>query len=300
MADLSYYSTNTVTTEDMGQVVDDIMRISGDKRRGFERRWYDNNLFDDGYHFRFFSRSEGKIVNLDTGNNIYNALRAIPKASRQIRGVANLMMSQDPVPVVYPEEVSKSQFPDIPQQDPNTGQSVEAPNPEYKEAVTEAKRVAKAIGHWLVEEFKDQDLLEKLALMVILTGKHGVSYMQVWPDAVKEKIKTQVFDAYDIYLDGSLTDIYDSPFIIKAVPQFISQIKANELFDKEQCLKISPDNKQASSEIKQAYMNARYYQGSQIERAAKLILKEAFLKEYLNSENMARIARQKNGAEILK
>src|SRR3990167_6943572 len=131
MADQGYYSTNTVKTEDIGQVVDEIMRIQYDKRRGFERRWYDNNFFDDGYHFRYLSRSENKIVDLSERQSIYAPMRAIPKASRQIRGVANLLMSQDPIPIVYPEEVSKSQFPDIPQQDPQTGQPIESPNPEY-------------------------------------------------------------------------------------------------------------------------------------------------------------------------
>lgn len=286
MADLSYYATNAIKTEDMGQVVDDIMRIQYDKRRGFERRWYDNNFFDDGYHFRYMSRSENKIVDLSERQSIYAPMRAIPKASRQIRGVANLLMSQDPIPVIYPEEVSTSQFITTPE--------------EYQEAVKEAKRVAKAIGHWLEEEFKEQDLLEKIAFMTILTAKHGVSYMQIWPDPIKETIKTQVYDAFDIYLDGTLTDIYDSPYIIKAVSQFISQIKANEMFDKNQLEKINPDNRQASSDIKQAYMNAKYYQMGEVERAAKLILKEALIKEYLNSANTTRIARQKNGSEILK
>ena len=285
MADASYYSTNTVKTEDMGQVVDEIMRIQYDKRRGFERRWYDNNFFDDGYHFRFLSRSENKIVDLSERQSIYAPMRAIPKASRQIRGLANLLMSQDPTPIVYPEQVSQVQF-----TDPK----------EYQEAMAEAKRIAKAVGHWLQEEFKEQDLLEKLAFMAILTAKHSISFMQIWPDAIKEQIKTQVYDAFDIYLDGTLTEIEDCPYIIKAIPQFIAQIKANEIFDKTQLEKINPDNRQASSDIKQAYLNAKYYQMGEIERAAKLILKEAFLKEYLNSANMARIRNQKDGDQILK
>ena len=270
----------------MGQVVEDIMRVQFDKRRGFERRWYDNNFFDDGYHFRFLSRSENKIVDLSERQSIYAPMRAIPIASRQIRGVANLLTGQNLVPVVYPEEVSKSQFGDL--------------EDEYTEALKEAKKVARSSGHWLEEEFKEQMIREKLAFMSILTPKHSVSYMQIWPDALKEKIKTQVYDAFDIYLDGTLTDIYDSPYIIKAIPMFISQIKANEMFDKTQLEKINPDNRQASSDIKQAYLNAKYYQMGEVERAAKLILKEAFLKEYLNSANMARIARQKDGAQILK
>lgn len=285
MADAGYYSTNTVKTEDMGQVVDEIMRIQYDKRRGYERRWYDNNFFDDGFHFRFLSRSENKIVDLSERQSIYAPMRAIPKASRQIRGLANLLMSQDPTPIVYPEQVSQVQF----------------TNPqEYQQALQEAKRIAKSVGHWLQEEFKEQELLEKLAFMAILTAKHSVSFMQIWPDAVKETIKTQVYDAFDIYLDGTLTEVEDCPYIIKAIPQFISQIKANEMFDKTQLEKINPDNRQASSDIKQAYLNAKYYQMGEIERAAKLILREAFLKEYLNGANMARIRNQKDGDQILR
>ena len=283
--DLSYYSTNTVKTEDMGQVVDDIMRIQYDKRRGFERRWYDNNFFDDGYHFRYMSRSENKIVDLSERQSVYAPMRAIPIASRQIRGVANLLTGQNFVPIIYPEEISQSQFE---MQD------------EYKQALQEAKRVARASGHWMEEEFKEQMIRQKLAFMSILTPKHSVSYLQVWPDPIKEAIKTQVYDAFDIYLDGTLTEIYDSPYIIKAIPMFISQIKANEMFNKTQLGKINPDNRQASSDIKQAYMNAKYYQMGEVERAAKLILKEAFIKEYINGENTARIARQKNGSEILR
>lgn len=269
----------------MGQVVDEIMRIQYDKRRGFERRWYDNNFFDDGYHFRYMSRSENKIVDLSERQSIYAPMRAIPIASRQIRGIANLLMSQDLIPIIYPEKISTSQF------------QIEQ---EYKEALEEAKRIAKASGHWLEEEFKEQMIRQKLAHMSILTPKHHISYLQVWPDAVKEAIKTQVYDAFDIYLDGTLTEIYDSPYIIKAIPQFIAQIKANEMFDKTQLEKINPDNRQASSDIKQAYLNAKYYQMGEVERAAKIILKEAFLKEYLNNVNMARIRNQKDGDRILR
>ena len=300
MADLSYYETNKMETGNVGQLVDDLVRKSQDKRHPFERRWYDNNFFDDGYHFRYLSRTENKIVDLSERQTIYNPVRAIPKASRQIRGVANLLLAQDPTPIVYPEEVSKSQYPSSPQLDPATGQMVMAPNPEYEQARQEAKRVAKAIGHWLEEEFKDQDLLEKLALMAILTAKHGVSYMQIWPDSEKEKIRTQVYDAFDIYLDGTLTEIYDSPYLIKAVPQFIAQIKANPDYDPEQVKKINSDNRQASSDIKNAYMEARHSQMGQIDQIAKVELREALLKEHLNADNMARVRKQKDGELILR
>src|SRR3990167_9924417 len=157
MADkLRNFSTNKIPTEQMGSVIDDLMETAKTSRRGFERRNYDNNFFDDGYHFRFLSRTQNKIVDLSSSQSIYNPLRAIPKASRQIRGIVNLLLAQDLVPVVYPEKINKSAFPSIPSQDPNTGQQIMQPNPEYQQALDEAKRIAKMEGHCIEEEFKEQ------------------------------------------------------------------------------------------------------------------------------------------------
>ena len=297
MAELPYqYSTDKLTKDQMGSAIDYMMQKAKDQRWAFERRWYDNNFFDDGYHFRYLSRTENKIVDLSQASTIWSPMRSLPKASRQIRGIANLLVSRAFVPVVYPEKVSTSQFPS--QQDPQTGQKI--PNREYQQALDEAKRVAKGSGHWIEEEFKKQNLLEKLALMIILTAKHGVSYLQVWPDAVEDNLKTAVYDAFDIYLMGSLQEIEDSPFIIKTRPRLISEIKADERFDPEQLEKINPDNRHASSDIKEAYSKARYGGLGNADQAATVIEKEAFVKEFLNKNNMPRIRMQKNGGEILK
>src|SRR3990167_9281830 len=136
MADrLRHYSTSKYETKDMGQVVDDLMSTAKNGRRAYERRWYENNFFDDGYHFRYLSRTENKIVDLSERRNLYDPLRAIPKASRQIRGIANLIMAQDPVPVVYPEKVAKINYPNETQQvNPQTGQMEIVPDPEYTQA----------------------------------------------------------------------------------------------------------------------------------------------------------------------
>ena len=292
------YSTTKLTLREIGDAVDDMRQRSKDARVNFERRWYDNNFFDDGFHFRYWSRQQNKIVDLSANSTIYNPMRAIPKASRQIRGLANLLMGSDPTPIVYPERVNAAAFPPQPPQDMGQmgGQPQET---EYQQAVKESKRVAKLVGHWLEEEYKEQGMIEKLALMTILATKHGVSYLQVWPDPIGEKIKTQVFDAFDIFLDGTLTEIEDCPFIIKTTRRFISEIKADERFDREQVAKISADNRYASSEIKDAYMKARF-QGVNAETSQSLIEKEAFIKEYLDDENMPRVRAQKGGDEILR
>jgi len=299
------YQTSRVSSANIGQAIDEIMTSATSQRKGFERRWYDNNFFDDGYHFRYLSRTQNKIVDLSERQNIWAPIRAIPKASRQIRGVANLLVSRDFTPSVYPERISKYQYPPQQVMDPQTGQPTEQENPEYKMAMEEAKRIAKSSGHWLEEEIRDKDIPEQLAYMVILAAKHGISYMKIWPDAVEEKIKIAIKDAFDLYILGTVNELEDSPYLIDAVPKLISEIKANEEFDEEQKAKISPDNKQASSEIKNAYMTSRYGNETNADANATLIQKESFVKEYLDDENMERIRMQyakyedKDSEEIL-
>jgi len=293
------YATNKIDSEQIGETVQNLMTEAKDARRSFERRWYDNNFFDDGYHFRYLSRQQNKIVDLADRSTIYNPLRAIPKSSKQIRGMANLLLSQDFLPVIYPEKINAAAYPPILTPDPETGEMTQQANPEYQEAIKASKLVAKLSGHWVQEEFRNQEISEKLALMVILAAKHGISYMQIWPDAVKEQIQTQVFDAFDVYVLGSVTELSDSPFIIKGLKRRIAEIKADERFDQDKVEQISPDNRHASSEIKESYMKARHGGMVNPEAVASVIEKEYFIKEYLNGENSARLRRQKNGGEIL-
>jgi hypothetical protein len=285
--------SSIVPTHDIGQMINEMKMGAEYSRKAHERRWY------DGHHFRYLSRSTNKIIDQSERASMYSPQRAIPKASRQIRGIANLLMSQNPIPTVYPERIMPNQYPPVQQQDPKTGQIVNVPSPQYQQALEQAKDYAKKAGHWLQNEYEDQDIIEKLALMIILAAKYSTSYMQIWPDEKKGPICTQVYDAFDIYLMGNLTEIYDSPFIIKSVPQLITEIQANEAFDQNQLSKIMPDNKLASSDIKEAYQKARF--GSIMGNQSKtLIVNEAYLKEYLNEENIYRIAQQDNAEEILR
>lgn len=186
------------------------------------------------------------------------------------------MLGPEFTPVIYPEPISQTQY----------GQNQD----QYRQAIQLTKIAAQKIGNWVEQEWKKQELKEKLTQMLILAAKHGVSYIQIWPDAVDEKINTKVYDAFDIYVLGNGDEIYESPMIVKEIPQLISRIKANELFDKGQLQLISPDNKYASSEIKQAYMQVRFGAGIPSDAAATLILKEAFIKEYLNADNAVKVA----------
>lgn len=272
-----------VPTKSMSLAVETMRRMSANHRRGFERRWYDNNFFDDGFHFRYVSRETGRIVDLTERSNVNLPQRAIPKASRQIRGVANLLMQLDPVPVVYPRKVSSITFPK-PQ--------------ELEMAKKMAGDTAKKVGTWIEYEWKKQEMQQKLTEMLILTAKHGVSYMQIWPDEIKEEIRTQVLDAFDVYLLGNLNNISDQPFVIKATPQLISEVKSTKAFDEEQLIRLGADNKYASSEIKQGYMLARFGQGLESDFGATVIVNECFVKEVLDDDNwaMAKELSKKTGA----
>ena len=275
------FLTEFVGYNAISQAVDAMIQKSQDERKSFERRWYDNNFFDDGYHFRYLSRTTGKIIDTSDKESLNLPTRAIPKSSLQIRGIANLLVSQDFKPAIYPEKVGTNYQSDQ----------------ERLVAIDHAKDVAKKTGAWVLKEFDKQNLKNLLTQMVILSAKHGISFIQVWPDAIDEAIRMQIYDAFDIYLVGHLTSIYDSPYIVKATPQLISKIKANEYFDEQQLSKITPDNKYASSEIKEAYMKSRYGSSKQSDYSATLIQKESFVKEYLDDDNWEYVIQkgEKNG-----
>ncbi len=57
-------TTSSTETRNIAKAVDQLVRNSRDIKKPFERRWYDNAWFDDGYHYRFVSRTTGKIVDL--------------------------------------------------------------------------------------------------------------------------------------------------------------------------------------------------------------------------------------------
>ena len=281
---MSDFGTSRKTRDEMSQAVDEMMTAAKSTRRGFERRWYDNNFFDDGYHFRYLSRQTNKIVDLSERANLYYPMRAIPKASKQIRGIANLLTSSQYVPVVYPERVNKSDY---------------SPE-EYEMARQLAKKIALKTGHWLTESWKEQEIIEKLTYMVILACKHNVAYLKIWPDADKEAINSSVRDAFDVYVLGYMNEIYDSPFLIETQSRLLTDIQNDEKFPEEIRSKLVADNRQASSDIKDAYQRARFGMQTGTESSVSVIQREAFIKERINDANLPRIKLQEDADKVLK
>jgi hypothetical protein len=83
-------------------LIDQTAQMISSQRKAFERRWYDNNFFDDGFHYRYVSRTTGRIIDLSQSGDTFIPHRAIPKASRQIRGIANLLLANELTPIIYP------------------------------------------------------------------------------------------------------------------------------------------------------------------------------------------------------
>ena len=282
MAKLEFLGTNGLDSQQAFMSCDRMQQLFSMQRKPFERRWYDNNFFDDGHHFRYVSRVTGKIVDTNDRVGLNDPKRAIPKASRQIRGVANLLSQADYMPVVYPEQPS-----------PVSGMGEE-------EANKASLDLAKKVGTWIQREWKNQELVDKMVQLILLAAKNSVSYLQVWPDEAEQKVKSKVWDAFDIYLQGQLTDIYDSPVIIKCVPMLINQIKNDAHYDEKQRAKMSPDNKYAASEIKEAYMRAKFgFNSAASDSTATILFKECYCKEYIDEKNLPVIQQQENAEAIL-
>lgn len=262
------------------------------QRKKYERTWYDNNFFDDGYHFRYVSRKTNRIVDLtNAGSTMPNQMRAIPKASKQIRGMANLLAGTNPHPLILPEKVLKASF------------VVDGIFDEeaYNLAKQNSVHVAKRVGNWLYNEFEDSDMTTTLVDMMIIAAKESVGWAKVVPDAINEKIITTAQDAFDVYLKANVKDKELSPFMANVYPMSIEEIKANELFDQEMTSRMTPDNKYASSEIKDAYEKSKYggiYAPS--DANSTLLTREGYIKEYLNEDNINTIANQKDGQLVLR
>lgn len=262
MADnLNFFSKANIFNKDaIVKEIDSMLMYCTSMRRLFERKWYDHNFFDDGYHFRYLSRTTGKIIDQSQSAKLGMPERAIPKASRQLRGVANLLLQPDYTPVVYPDEMEADK--------------------------EKAKNDAKALGLYIKDQWDKLHLKNKLSQAVVLAGKHSVSYVKLIPDYANQKIVVGVRDAFDLYLKGELDDLQDSPFVIEAFPRLISEIKADNNFDPELTKNITADNKHASSEIKEAYLKARYGTGTPNDFTATLIQKEAWIKTPVTQDNL--------------
>lgn len=264
-------------SEHMGQAVEEMVTQALSRRKAHERRWFENMFFDDGMHFQVISKKTGKVIDHAKQPGSY-AERAIPRASRQIRGVANLLFAAEPYPVVYPERITTANF-----MLPNGQLDQEG----YQRAMEQGKNIARRRGIWLTNEWDEkQHLPIKLIDMILMAAKGSVSWIQVYSESEKQRICTDVYDSFDIVCFGELRDHNELPFITKTKSMDIKEALTNPLFDPGMAKKLTPDNKYATSEVKNAYMSSRYgNKDPHNKEEGTIIVKETFIKEYLSKDN---------------
>lgn len=265
-----------LNTDKIGQALETQVKEKMLQRRRHERKWYENNFFDDGYHFRTISKKTGRVIDRATVAG-GNTERAIPRASRQIRGVSNLMFAAEPFPVVYPARITKENYRDA------TGMVDEAA---FMKAKEQSKQQARKQGTWLTTEWEDeQELNIKLINMMLKASKNSIAYLGVTSDTDKQIIHTDVYDAFDLVLDGDKEDLEDCPLIDKSRARLIEEILADPMYQKARLNKLTPDNRYASSDLKEAYMTSRYGSKTDDTKRGTLLEHETFLKEVLSEKN---------------
>ncbi len=261
----------------IGKYIEDTNFTAIMRRRAWERRWYNTNWFDDGLHFRVVSKKTGQVIDHIQRNSGFIE-RAIPRASKQIRGIGALLLTPNYYPVVYPERVTQEDF-----RDKTTGQiNTQA----FQQAQEQSKEEARKRGVYITTTWEDElDLETKLADMIILTAKNGVSFLQIYTDPITKRTRGDVLDAFDIICYGDVREIDDLPFMTKALPMDFNEVLASPDFDEDKKEQLSPDNLYATSEIKEAYMRARYGSKLNADNLNTIVVRETYLKEYLSDDN---------------
>ncbi len=271
------FRLHSPNSEQIGKVVEDFNFQALMRRRPHERRWYNNNFFDDGLHFRLLSQKTGQIIDhVDKTGGFVE--RAIPRASKQIRGIGALLLTPEYYPVVYPERMTEEDF-----RNKITGQ---IDGQAYQKAQEFAKEEAKKRGIFITTTWEDElELNIQLIDMILLAAKHSVSFIQIYTDPETKRITSDVLDAFDMICYGDVKDVEKLPFMTKTAPWDFNEVLASPIFDEDKLKGLSPDNIYATSEIKNAYMRGRY--GSKINAPSlnTIIVRETFLKEYLSDDN---------------
>lgn len=270
MAQITGSEIEKTASSNMGEAMQKL--IGSMNRQKWERKWWENTFFDDGFHFKYISKKTGRIIDYQ-GNTNVSTERAIPRASRQIRGVINLLTAPEPTPVVYPEPVSIAQF--------------KGNQEAYIQAYEAAKHRARRTGTFLSNIWKDYDLGLPLKFIeaLLIAAKQSIGYVKIYSPPKKEQLCFETRDAFDLYLYGNYKELEKLPFIIDTTPISMPELKKWMYEVNIDEKKISPDNKYATSEIKDAYMRARY---GQKEGEGTFMLQEMFAQECLSEENWER------------
>ncbi len=220
----------------------------------FRRQWYLNDNFYDGKHFVWWRKSTGTIDRIQPPKG--SVLRSIPKASRQIDAVQNLITANRPRWVVYPEE------------------NVEGMVTEDAEKIAAKKR------QWLEYQWDRNNMDEKIDDLVHYALKYPFSFFEV---GFEKDMTVTVWDACDILYKPDVNSIYDSPMMVKSMRKSLKDVQKNPVYN-ENKMAIGTSQKFSADEMKDMRLAEKfgYIQGK--EEQDGCLLQEFYLKEFVKDE----------------
>ena len=242
------------------------------RRAKYTRQWYINDNFFDGNHFVFFRKSTGTIDHVAPPKG--SIFRSVPKASKQVEAIQNLVLANEPRWIVYPAPDQAGQV--------------------SKEALEGSRRSS----HYLVDVFDEQGMLLKTAELVLYAFKQPYSAFEVADDP-KKMVDIRSWDAYDIVFDTTVKDIEDAPVVIKLVRKTVTDLQSNTNYTNTE--NLSPDARQSLEPMKDLRLTEKHGSGvATDDDTGGVNVMECWAKCHLTEDKLAEIAETENNDWVSK
>lgn len=152
----------------------------------------------EGYHFVYWNRVLGRLVNLPPSRNIFN----LPEISTQADKFENFLLSTNFTFTVVPKLLSD------------------------KEAVNSAMY----LGILAREDYKNLQIQNKLSQLIKYALFDNVSFFEVSLNDKRNDAEVKVWDMYDILFDSRIRDWSKQKLVIKVIKKKIEEIKSSPLY----------------------------------------------------------------------
>jgi len=173
-------------------------------KEGLELKWRTSAAFWDGIHFTTGEMDrDGRVTRLTSKRPV----REIPIAKRRMKDMRNMLISNKPLPFVYPDEKLMGGG----ELDDNMKTKV------WKEM----DNYSRAVEYVLTEEARVHKKMKKL-IRYGLT--YSVGYLQVYKDEDKGYI-IEPLDPFDISIYPTIETMSDYPYVVKHIAKPIYQLK---------------------------------------------------------------------------
>lgn len=243
---------NETEQNDLVQWVNTQLEQYANARFRFERNWYIADNFWDGNHFVWWRQSTGTIDRIKPPKG--SVLRQVPKLKKAFEAMANLIVANDPRWTAYPEDGS----------------------PEEAE---QAAQVASRRRMYLESVWDEENMKGKTIDAVVTALKFPFSCFEVYTNPITRKQCVSNWEPFDIYWKPDVTDIDDSPMVVKCVAKLPEDIYNNPAYDIPEDTKFTVERRFAYSDLKEMRQMEKFgaFPTTQDDTG---ILKEAYIKDY--------------------